>query len=57
MSNYLAYVATNVFPVSIVIVKGVVGCTVAGSLSASLQLINNCVMLVSNMTDAANPWV
>ena len=36
MSNYMADMVTNVFLVGNITVKGVVGCTVAGSFSTSL---------------------
>ena len=57
MSNYMANVATSVFPVGSIKVKGVMGCKGASSFSASLQLKHNHVAPVSNIADTANPWV
>ena len=57
MSNYITDVVTSVLPVGYVTVKDVMGCTVAGSLSASLQLMNDHVVPLSNMAGIANLWV
>ena len=57
MSNYLADVATNVFPGGYIMVKGIMSCTVVGSFSASLQLTNNHVAPVCNKARKANLWV
>ena len=54
MSNCLVNVATNVFPVGNITVKGVVVCTVVGSFSASLQLTNDYVVPVSNIAGTEN---
>ena len=53
----MADVATNAFPVGNVTVKGILGCTVAGSFSARLRLTNGHMAPVSNMADTENPWV
>ena len=53
----MAYVATNIFPVGIVMVKGVMGYMVAGSFYTSLGITNDCIVSVSNMADTAHPWV
>ena len=57
MSTFGANVATNVFLVGNIIVKGIMVCMVASSFSASLQLTNDCIVPVSNMAGTANPWV
>ena len=57
MSYFIANVATNVFPVGNVIVKGIVVCTVAGSFAASLQLTNDRIAPVSNISGTENLWV
>ena len=57
MFNYISNVATNVFPIGNILVKGIVGCTVAGSFSASFRLTNDHIVLVSNIADTANLWV
>ena len=57
MSNCIANVATNAFPVGNIMVNGIMGCMVADSLSASLKLMNYCVAPVSNISGTANPWV
>ena len=49
--------ATLVFHIGKVIVRGVVVYTVAGSFTANFQLTNNHMAPVSNITGAANPWV
>ena len=38
-------------------VRGIMGCTATGSFSASLQLANDCVAPMSNITDTVNLWV
>ena len=55
--NYIAKVATNVLSISNVTVRGTVGCMVADSFSASLQLTHNHMESVSNIADTENPWV
>ena len=50
-------VATNILPFGNIMVKGIMGCTVVGSFSASLQLTNGCVTPVSNIAATANPLV
>ena len=57
MSNSISNVATNVFPISNITVKGIIGYEVAGSFSASLQLTNNRMVPVSNIAGTANLWV
>ena len=57
MSNYIANMATNVFPVNNVILKGTMGCMVAGSFYASLQLTNDRVALVSSIAGTVTLWV
>ena len=57
MSNYMSNVATSVFPVGNITVKGIMGCTVAGSFSASFQLTNDCITPVFNMAGTLNLWV
>ena len=57
MSNCIANVATNIFPVGNITFKGVVVCTVAASFDASLQLTNDHVAPVSNIVGTVNPWV
>ena len=49
--------ATIVFPVGNVIVRGIVVCTVAGSFAANFQLTNDHVAPVSNIDGTADPWV
>ena len=49
--------ATSVFPVGSIMLKGIMGCTVAASFSASLQLTNNYIAPVSNIADTVNPWL
>ena len=49
--------ATNIFLIGNIMVRGIVVCIVASSFSASLQLANDHVVTVSNITDTANPWV
>ena len=48
---------TIVFPISNVIVKGVVVCTVASSFATSLPLTNDHIAPVSNIAGNANLWV
>ena len=55
--NCIAQVVPSVLPIGSVMVRGITSCMVTGSLSASLGLINNHVVLVSNIADIANPWV
>ena len=57
MFNYLAGVATNVFPVGNIMVKGIMGCTVDSSFCASLWLTNDHVASVSTIAGTSNPWV
>ena len=57
MSNFVADVATNVFPVSNIIVKGVVVCMVANRFAANLQLKIDLVAPVSNIAGIMNPRV
>ena len=54
MSNYIANVVTNVFPIGNVIVRGVMVCMVASSLPASTQLTKDHMAPISNMTDTGN---
>ena len=49
--------ATIVFPVGNVMVRGVVVYAIAGSLAANLQLTNNHVVPVSSIAGTANPRV
>ena len=49
--------AIIVFPIGNVTVRGVVVCMVAGSFAAILKLTNDCMVLVANIADTANPWV
>ena len=49
--------AANVFPISNVVIKGVMDCMVAGSFAASLWLANERVVPTSNIAGTANPWV
>ena len=49
--------ATNVFLIGNIMVKGIIGYTVAGSLNASLQLTNAHMVPVSNIASIVNPWV
>ena len=49
MSSCIAAVATNVFHIGNVMVKGIVVCSVAGSFAASLRLTNDCIVPVSNI--------
>ena len=55
ISNYIAWVVTNVLLISNTIVTGNISCMVTGSFSASLKLTNNCVASVSNIADMVNP--
>ena len=55
MSNCIANVATNVFPIGNIMVKGIMDCMVAGSFPASLQLTNDRVAPVSNIAGTVNP--
>ena len=57
MSNYMADVAINVFPAGNGMVKGAMGCMVAGSFSASLRLTNDHEVHVFNMAGTENTWV
>ena len=57
ISNWIAYVATIVFPIGNVIVRGIVACMVAGSFAANFQLTNDHIAPVSNIAGTANPWV
>ena len=57
MSIFFIYMATNVFPIGNIMVKGIMVCMVAGSFSASLQLTNNRVVPVFNMAGTVNLWV
>ena len=57
MYNYISKVATIVSPISNVMDRGVVVCTAAGSFFVSLQLTNDCVVPVSNLTDTGNLWL
>ena len=57
ISNYVAKLETNVFPVGNVMVRGIMGYMIAGSFSVSLQLTNNCVSPVFKIADTENPWV
>ena len=54
MSNYASKVATNIFPIGIVMVRSIVVCMVAGSFSASLWLINDCMAPLSKIANTAN---
>ena len=54
MSKYIANVATNVFPIGKIMVKGILGCMVANSFVASLQLSNDHVVPVSSIAGTAN---
>ena len=53
----MANVATNIFPVGNITVKGVVVCMVAGSFAASSQLTNDCMAPMYNNAGTTNPWV
>ena len=55
ISNFMADGATSVFLVGNIMVKGIMGCMVASSFSASLLLTNNRMVPVSNIASAANP--
>ena len=57
MFNYIADVATNVFPTGNIKVGVVIVYMLAGSFSASLLLTNECLVPISNMADNANLWV
>ena len=57
MPNYTTEVATNVFPTGSIMVRRFVVCAVAGSFSASLQLANDCMALMSNIANTENLWV
>ena len=57
MFNCMANMATNVFPIGNIIIKGIVICMVAGSFTASLQFTNNCVAPVFNKVGTANSWI
>ena len=57
MSNCIADMALNVFPVGNIVVKGGMVCMVASSFTASLQLTNDHVLPVSNIASTVNPWV
>ena len=57
ISNYISEVATNVFPIGKITVRGIMVCTIAGRFFASLQLTNNCVEPVSSIADITNPWI
>ena len=49
--------ATIVFPVGNITIRGIVVYMVAGSFAASLQLTNDHVAPVSKISGTANPWV
>ena len=53
----MANVATSVFPVGNVMAKGIMGCVVADSFTASLKLTNHHMEPVSNIAGTENPWV
>ena len=53
----IAIVATNVFPIGNVAVRGFMVYMVAGSFSASLLLTNDHVAPVSSIADIVNLWV
>ena len=55
--NCIAQVVPSILPIGSIMVRGITSCMVTGSLSASLGLINNHVVLVSNIADIENPWV
>ena len=57
ISSFIARVANNFLPIGNVMVKGVMVHTVASSFSASLQLTNDHMALVSNIAHTANLWV
>ena len=57
MSNYIAKVATNVFPIGNDTVRAFVVCKLAGTFSASLLLTNDHMVPVYNIVDTANPWI
>ena len=57
MSNCIVNIATNVFPICNVMVKGIVVCMIAGIFTASIQLTNNCMAPISNIASTVNSWV
>ena len=54
MSNYIAIVATNVFPIGNATIKGIMVCMVAGSFSTNLWLTNDHVAPTSNIAEIVN---
>ena len=57
MSSWIADVATIIFPISNVTIRGVVVYTVADSFAASLWVTNNRVVPAYNIAGTANSWV
>ena len=57
ISNWIAEVATIVFPVGIVTVRGIVVYAIAFSFAANLQLMNDHVAPVSSIAGTVNLWV
>ena len=49
--------ATIVFPIGNITVRGVMVCIIAGSFAANLQLTNDRVVPVSSIAGTTNPWV
>ena len=56
ISNCIADVVTNAFPIGNATVKGILVCMVAGSFAASLQLTNDRMVPVSSIVGTENPW-
>ena len=57
ISNYISKLATNVLNIGNRTVRGIVGCVLARSFSASLQITNDHMAPVSNIADTVNLWV
>ena len=57
ISNFIAWVVTNVLLIVNAIVRGIISCIVIGSFSASLKLKIKRVVPVSNISGTVNPCV